>query len=181
MRINHPCRFQHVDYPSMPVPTCGFTHRLLWPFDFCGHNANQIRIIWPSAHLDVLEHPPVRFGRIWSSSFGEEVVDSRTHWSFIIILVFFSTNNTHTHTHIETGAIIHTHTLGIGITCTEKCWVKLTTHIHRLVTDESDRYSPVCWTAGLKTELDFVVSLCVRSTCAMPQKGQDKSRKEAEG
>ena len=56
----------------MPVPTCGFTHKLSWRFDFCGHNANQIRIIWTRAHLDVLEHPPVRFGRIWSSSFGEK-------------------------------------------------------------------------------------------------------------
>ena len=64
--------FQDADHPSMPVPTCGFAHRLLCPFDFCGHNANQIRIIWTRAHLDVLEHPPVRFGRIWSSSFGEE-------------------------------------------------------------------------------------------------------------
>ena len=64
--------FQDADHPSMPVPTCEFTQRLLWRFDFCGHNANQIRIIWTRAHLDVLEHPPVRFGRIWSSSFGEE-------------------------------------------------------------------------------------------------------------
>ena len=56
----------------MPVPTCGFTQRLPRRFDFCGHNANQIRIIWTRAHLDVLEHPPVRFGRIWSSSSGEE-------------------------------------------------------------------------------------------------------------
>ena len=56
----------------MPVPTCGFTHKIYPRFDFCGHNANQIRIIWRRVHLDVLEHPPVSFGRIWSSSFGEK-------------------------------------------------------------------------------------------------------------
>ena len=64
--------FQDADHPSMPVPTCGCTQRLLWPFDFCGHNANQIRIIWTRAHLDVLQHPPARFGRIWCGSFVEK-------------------------------------------------------------------------------------------------------------
>ena len=48
--------FQDAAHPSMPVPTCGFTHKLSGRFDFCGHNANQIRIIWRRAHLDVLEH-----------------------------------------------------------------------------------------------------------------------------
>ena len=67
----------------MPVPPCGSTHKIYPRFDFCGHNANQIRIIWRRAHLDVLEHPPVSFGRIWSSSFREKGLrgqpDTHTH------------------------------------------------------------------------------------------------------
>ena len=76
----------------MPVPTCGFTQRLPWRFDFCGHNANQIRIIWTRAHLDVLEHPPVRFGRIWSSSFEEKGLRGQP--------------DTHTHTYIHTDRLV---------------------------------------------------------------------------
>ena len=51
-------------------------------------NANQIRIIWTRAHLDVLEHPPVRFGRIWCSSFGEGGLCGQP--------------DTHIHTYIQT-------------------------------------------------------------------------------
>ena len=37
------------------------------------------------------------------------------------------------------------------------------------------------WEVIKNAGLHFVVSLCVRSTCAKPQRGQDRSSKRAEG
>ena len=42
-------------------------------------NSNQIRIILTTADLQGLEHPPVKSGRIWSSSFRNIITDSQTH------------------------------------------------------------------------------------------------------